>query len=135
MTDSQFSTQAALINIAQVLEQLETNSKEFISLKQLILTEFDCKNEQTFLCRVIRLLHKNLALSNNSLTKINDKCYEIYEQLQLETKLVGNDSNNNCNDSSYISLLDSNTIDEIGSYLEKTDSVNFGLTNRLLYVE
>ena len=124
---------AIVVSTTRLVEHFSEDSlNEF---KTCLFKQLNCQNEQEFLIKVLRQLYKTMDV--DSLHQLKSKTIEISQK----QKSINNSINTSvldaveesCNDK--LSQLPSNTIDYMGSFLPKMDSIHFGYLNRHLYIE
>ena len=125
------SSSSKLFEISRILEHLEPNNLE--TMKQLLITELNCKNENEFLCVAVRSLFK--SIKPETMTLLKNKALELAEEHAMndsKSKSLFAWLQQQCNDN--LSQLPSDIIDQLGSYLTKKESIKFGFLNKHLYI-
>ena len=143
MDRSSFSNVVATIRLLEHFPDEELNA-----LKQILIQQLGCADERQFLCKVLSLIYK--SLSEESITILKNKAMKIAENTLICDSFTSNCNNNNNNredkrlsiytlmqkqSKDNLSQLPSDTIDHLGSYLSKKQSIEFGYLNRQLYIE
>ena len=120
-------------------------------LKSCIFKQLGCHNEANFLCKSLLSLSKTMTLEATA--TIKNKAMEladlqsIQQSLDHDNKITNNNASNH--KSNHITLhkhiqqqhndplsqLDSDTIDHLGTFLLKKESVEFGYLNKQLFIE
>ena len=130
---------ANVISVTRLIPRL--NDANLETFKQLLCHEFGCINEREFISKAFMMMHtllddQSTASIKNKIIEMADKQYDntgtndsdnkhvnAYKQMQMECL------------TDRLSRLPSSVIDNIGSYVNKTDSITIGCLNRQLYIE
>ena len=126
-----------IIRITRLLEQF--NKKNVCHFKSKLLDELgiDDENERNFLCKILPILGNSSLLQDESIESLKQEAIKLGETQKMSV------SNNHVTLHKFIeqqyndkiSQLPNSLIDHIGSYLNKKESIIFGMVNRQLYIE
>ena len=123
-----------VIATTRLIKQFDDES--ILKFKKCLLNRLNCANEQDFLCTVLNKLYTSLP--NDVLSTIKSDAIRI-AQSQLPAAAISTTKSMSLYDSimnkydDNICSLSSNTIDAVGSFLTKTESIAFGFLNKQLY--
>ena len=125
-------------NIAVITRLVREFSQDSLqAFKKDVLEQLDCSNESQFICKALIALSSKLTpetsgILKQSATNIAEKQHSSkYPSLSLHKVIQKRLYKNN----DRLSQLPSDIIDNIGSYLPKRESVEFGYLNQQLYIE
>ena len=139
-------------------------SENIEMMKSCIFEQFRCANESQFLCKILENMHKSLSNESTKIIKnkaieiadqqemiINSQNTNNYHNhVTAQPVKISKDTNttsipntkavtvyNYIQDkyNDQLSILNSDTIDQIGSFLTKRESIEFGYLNKQLYIE
>ena len=106
-------------------------------MRSCIFEQLNCENEAQFLSKVLNICYKHKLLSNESIKTIKNKALKTADEQKIVTsersQTVCQYVENQYNDE--LSRSSSDIIDCLGDYLKDGDSLNFGRTNKQLYIE
>ena len=122
-------------NVVETARLVKHFNKENIEkFKETLFKHLKCSNEQDFICTVLNQLYQHPILSDHTFSSLKSDAITI-AQNQIVSK------NRNLYDfvltqyTDILSKLPSNTIDYVGSFLNKSESIEFGYLNKQLYIE
>ena len=128
------SPRADVVAITKVVAHF--NDENLLKFKQVLFEQLNCSNESEFICKALRALVPQI--NAKEATKIKQEATKIaatqqsvdYPQLTLHQAIEKQLSTND-----RLSRLPSDTIDYVGRFLNKRESVHLGYLNRQLYIE
>ena len=131
------SKRGNIVQITRLLEQF--NDENVCHFKSKLLDELgiDDENERNFLCKILPILGNSSLLQDESIESLKQEAIKLGETQKMSV------SNNHVTLHKFIeqqyndkiSQLPNSLIDHIGSYLNKKESIIFGMVNRQLYIE
>ena len=154
------STHSNIVATTRLIEHF--SNENVIHFRQHLMEQLECNNEQQYLIAILRLMKPNIT--HELSLSLKSKAMEIGDK-QRHTTLSTSDEqgtnnsqthnpNNTRSNTNYpctntitlnkkiqqqyndnISVLNSDLIDELASYLNKKQSIEFGYLNRQCYIE
>ena len=143
MEEISTSPQGNVISITRLLKHFD--DKHLVEFKRNLYSIIDVSDDNQFLCKILPLIQKSLLTAEN-MESLKRSVIQMAQQQQIhkDNNLHHNiDNKNNTTvykvvQQSYndkLSRLHSSMISQIGSYLNKQDSIKIGHLNKQLYIE